>query len=222
MVNSDAAKTVSFSRGKRIAILLAVVIVGVVAYGVHSFRNETGSFSANDKRDLPAEKASGRLWATPLELAGVPNYHKVSDGLYRGAQPTSEGMANLKESGIKTIVNLRKFHSDRDEMGEWTPGYEHIKMAAWHAEREDIVRFLKIVNDPDQQPVFVHCLHGADRTGTMCAIYRVVMEGWSKEDALKEMTRGGFNFHETWKNLMEFVDQLDVEAIKKEVADSAH
>ena len=30
-------------------------------------------------------------WAVPVTLAGVPNLHKVADGLYRSAQPTAEG-----------------------------------------------------------------------------------------------------------------------------------
>ena len=71
-------------------------------------------------------------WAEPLELTGVPNLHKVSDALYRSAQPTAEGMRNLKELGVKTIINLRSFHSDRGEIGETGLGYEHIYMKAWH------------------------------------------------------------------------------------------
>ena len=115
---------------------------------------------------VASEPANNRpaSWAQPMELDGVPNLHKVSDDLYRSAQPTSEGMKNLKKMGIKTIVNLRSFHSDRDKIGETDLAYEHIHMKAWHPEKEEVIGFLKIVTNPERTPVLVHCLHGADRT----------------------------------------------------------
>jgi len=155
-------------------------------------------------------------WAHPLKLDGVPNLHKVSDNLYRSAQPTAQGMKNLKQMGIETIVNLRSFHSDRDEIGNTGLGYEHINMKAWHPERKEVVRFLQIVTNAKRTPVLVHCLYGADRTGTMCALYRIAVQGWTKEEAIREMTEGGFNFHAVFDNLSEWIEKLDVESIKKD------
>ena len=154
-------------------------------------------------------------WAVPMQREGVPNLHKVSDALYRSAQPSAEGMRNLKAVGIETIVNLRSFHSDRDEMGDTGLAFEHITMKAWHAEEEDAVKFLQIVTNPKRCPVLVHCQHGADRTGTMCALYRVAVQGWTKEEALREMVQGGFGFHGIWENLIRWIDGLDIERIKK-------
>jgi protein tyrosine phosphatase (PTP) superfamily phosphohydrolase (DUF442 family) len=155
-------------------------------------------------------------WAQSITVDGVPNLHQVSTNLYRSAQPTAQGIYNLKQIGIKTIVNLRSFHSDRDEIGSIDIGYEHIYMKAWHPEQEEIIRFLKIVTNPNQSPVLVHCQHGADRTGTMCALYRIVVQDWSKEEAIREMTEGGFGFHEIWKNLPVWINELDILAIKEE------
>ena len=154
-------------------------------------------------------------WAKPMQVKGAPNLHKVSDTLYRSAQPSAEGIANLKAMGIKTIVNLRSFHSDHDEIGNTGLAYEHIYMKAWHPEEEDAVRFLQIVTNPKRTLVLVHCQHGADRTGTMCALYRIAVQGWTKEEAIREMTQGGFGFHEIWKNLPNWFEDLDIEAIKK-------
>jgi protein tyrosine/serine phosphatase len=154
-------------------------------------------------------------WAKPMQVKGTPNLHKVSDMLYRSAQPSAEGMTNLKALGIETIVNLCSFHSDRDEIGNTGLAYEHIYMKAWHPEEEDAVRFLQIVTNPKRTPVLVHCQHGADRTGIMCALYRVAVQSWEKEEALREMTQGGFGFHEIWKNLPGWFEDLDIEAIKK-------
>ena len=142
--------------------------------------------------------------------------HKVSAALYRSAQPTAAGMKNLERMGIEKIINLRSFHSDRDEIARTGLGCEHIHMKAWHPEREEAVRFLRIVRDPGRTPVLVHCQHGADRTGAMCALYRVAVQGWTKEEAIREMTEGGFGFHSIWGNLPEWIERLDIEAIKKE------
>ncbi len=155
-------------------------------------------------------------WAQPLERPGCPNLHKVSGVLYRGAQPTAGGMKQLEKLGVKTVVNLRSFGSDRDEMKAAGVkfDYEHITMKAWHAEDQEVVRFLKIVADESRTPVFVHCKHGADRTGTMCAIYRIAVQGWSKEEALREL-RGGYGYHGVWQNLLRYVQGLDVAGIKR-------
>lgn len=155
-------------------------------------------------------------WAEKIERSGLPNFFKVSDILYRGAQPTGEGMDELKKIGIKTIINLRSFHSDRDEMGDIGFQYEHIYMKAWHPEDKEVVRFLRIVSDEAKTPAFVHCMHGADRTGTMCAIYRMAFEEWSTQEALDEMINGPFGFHSMWENLKEYLVDLDIEGLKKE------
>jgi protein tyrosine phosphatase (PTP) superfamily phosphohydrolase (DUF442 family) len=157
-----------------------------------------------------------KMWAHPLKVEGVPNLYQVSDTLYRSAQPTAEGMRNLKKMGIETVINLRSFHSDRDEIGSTGLGYEHIYMKAWHPERKEIVRFLQLVTNSKRTPVLVHCEHGADRTGTMCAFYRVAVEGWTKEDALREMTEGGYGFHKVWQNLPKWIADIDLNSIKQE------
>ena len=155
-------------------------------------------------------------WAQPIKLEGVPNLHKVSDNLYRSAQPTAQGMKNLKELGIETVINLRSFHSDRDEIGSTGLGYEHIYMKAWHPEQKEAVRFLQLVTNPKCTPVLVQCHYGADRTGTMCALYRIAVQGWTKEESIREMTEGDFGFHEVWENLPKWIQEIDIESIKKD------
>lgn len=168
---------------------------------------------------LASERRPSRpsSWAQPIERSGVPNLHKLTDNLYRSAQPTEQGMKNLRQMGIVTIINLRSFSSDRDEIGETDLSYEHIYMKAWHPERKEVVRFLQLVTNEKMNPVLVHCKHGADRTGTMCALYRVVVQGWTKEEAIQEMVDGGYGFHEIWANLPRWIEQLDIESIRKEI-----
>ena len=206
----DKAKS---ARLRYLAVLPAILIVLAGVYLVSKYGLPFGSQFGNYQRQsetIPAQKK----WAERIELPGLPNFHKVSDDLYRGAQPTAEGMKQLKKLGIKTVVNLRSLHSDRDEIKGTALSYEHINMTTWNTEDKDVVRFLQIVTDSNCTPVFVHCQHGADRTGTMCAIYRIIIQGWSKNEAVDEMTKGGFGYHSIWQNLPDNIRKLDVEEIK--------
>ena len=124
-------------------------------------------------------------------------------------------MAELKAMGIKTVVNLRAFHSDDGKISGTDLTQERVKMEPWDANNEDVIRFLKIVADTNNLPVFVHCERGADRTGTMCAMYRIVICGWTKSEAIAEMKNGGFKFSPIWKNLVVFIEIADVADIKR-------
>ena len=170
-------------------------------------------FQADKPENITTERPS--IWAKPISKSGLPNFHQVPEVLYRSAQPSAEGMQAAKDMGINTVINLRSFHSDRDEIGDTGLAYEHIYMKAWNPEDKEIVRFLQIVTDPKRQPVLVHCQHGADRTGTVCALYRIIMQGWSKEEAIEEMTTGGYGYHPLWTNLPLYIRNLDIEAIRE-------
>jgi tyrosine-protein phosphatase SIW14 len=204
-------------RGRYTVFLLAgAIAVCAALYFVQTYGQEMLSLFASNERDSKAAATAERKWAQRLEVPGVRNLHKVSEELYRGAQPSSEGMRQLKRLGIKTVVNLRSFHSDREEIGETGLSYEHIHMKTWHPEEKEVVRFLKIVSDPNRAPAFVHCQRGADRTGTMCAIYRIAVQGWGREEAIEEMTKGGFGFYSGWQNLINYIRELDIEEIKSQ------
>jgi protein tyrosine phosphatase (PTP) superfamily phosphohydrolase (DUF442 family) len=162
------------------------------------------------------ERPVTRTLASPRnDVAGASNLAQVSPILWRSAQPTAEGFKSLKALGIRTVVNLRNVASDRNELQGLGLRYVHIHFATWHAEDKDIVAFLKILSDPVNHPVLVHCQLGADRTGTMVAVYRVIMEGWTMEEAMQELPR--FGFHSIWTNLKDYLQKLDAAAIRKQV-----
>ncbi len=170
-------------------------------------------------RSVAQDELHREAWARPIAMPGVPNAHQIHDDLYRSGQPTSEGMEQLAAMGITTIINLRSFHSDRDEIGSTGLAYEHIYMKAWHPEEKEVVRFLQIVTDPRRLPALVHCQHGSDRTGTMVALYRIVVEGWTKQQAIQEMVEGDYGFHEVWVNLPRWIESLDVDSIRQQVGE---
>jgi protein tyrosine/serine phosphatase len=144
------------------------------------------------------------------------NCHKVDDRLYRGAQPTAAQLKTLKAMGIKTVVNLREGEViDQSVCDELGLNYVAIPMSAFDARQEHVVRFLKVMSDPANHPVFVHCRHGADRTGMMCAIYRVVFHGWEKDEAILEFTEGGYRFNSILQNLVRMVRAADANRLRE-------
>lgn len=162
----------------------------------------------------PTASSPGRPWAARLDRPGLHNLHRVSDYLYRGAQPTAEGMRQLKAMGVRTVVNLRAGHSDAGLLGATGLGYEHLPVDLQRLDRALIVRFLRIATDERRTPVFIHCQVGAHRTGVMCAIYRAAVQGWSTDEAIREMTDGGFGFR-GGRRVIACVEQLDVQAIRR-------
>lgn len=175
----------------------------------------------------PNRSAKPSRWAIPVSATpGLPNLHRVNATLYRSAQPTRDGFAFLSrrphlwndDPPIKTVLSLRSAHDDALLVpADFPLRLEQIRFNTQHPENEDVVKFLRIVTTPSLQPVLVHCKHGSDRTGTMIAVYRVIVEGWSKDEALREMTEGGFGFHPVWQNLIRYIMKLDVNEIKAEV-----
>jgi tyrosine-protein phosphatase SIW14 len=161
-----------------------------------------------------------RVLLTPRDdIPGVKNFAKVSEVLFRGEQPTAEGFAELKKMGVKTIVNLRSFHSDRDELTGTGLQYVHLYCKAWHAEDEDVARFLKLLKDPKNLPVFVHCQHGADRTGMMVASYRIVEQGWNPDDAARETHN--FGFHKIFSEIQNYLKHFNATEMIKTVDGTA-
>lgn len=128
--------------------LVFVVAVALVGAGVAGYF----LWPASHTGPAVGPAADKRAWAEPVEKTGLENFHRVSRDLYRGAQPTREGMRQLAAMGIKTVVNLRSVHSDTDEIGDLPLGREHIPTTLWRVTEDDVVRFLRIATDPARLP----------------------------------------------------------------------
>ena len=124
-------------------------------------------------------------------------------------------MLQLKAMGVKTVLSLRGMHDDEDLVEGTSLAKMRIRFHTWHPEEEDMLRFLKVITDPDRQPVFVHCRRGIDRTGTMVAIYRMCVQGWPKAEAIREMTKGSFGYDDKFPNLVDYLRNLDVDKLKQ-------
>lgn len=145
----------------------------------------------------------------------LDNFHKVSDKLYRGAKQNAEGYKKLKEMGIKTVVNLRTSNKEEKIVKEAGLNYVFIPTKTSKLGDDTIEKFLAVVSDKNNWPVFVHCYHGSDRTGAAVASYRIVFENYTPEEAHKEMTTGNYGFHSMWKNIEKYIKGLNKEKIEK-------
>jgi protein tyrosine/serine phosphatase len=170
----------------------------------------------------PAAVSRSVHWAEPIVLDGVPNLHRISPTLYRSEQPTALGMQNLEKLGIRTVINLRYFNDDEDEVKGTSLRTERTKILTWRIGDKHVVEVMSMLKQSENGPFLIHCQHGADRTGLMTAMYRVLEQGWAPDDALKELTDGGFGYHSMWKNIIRYVKSADVEKLKAAVADAAN
>lgn len=187
-------------RKKRVLLCLTLGVLSVAG---------TGPSGAAENSIAPRPSA----WATPTNRPGLSNLFKVSTVLYRGAQPEAEGFKQLEAMGVKTVINLRDFHDDSKLLAGTSLRYVHIPINTLTLDTNEVVRFMNAVTDTNNWPVFVHCKLGADRTGTMVAIYRILVEGWSKQDAIREMRDGGFGHNTLYKNLIGLIEKTDTAAL---------
>lgn len=147
---------------------------------------------------------------TGATIAGIKNLHVVHPFLLRGAQPqTPDAVRSLQRAGIHTIIDLRIMpkHVKQERQLAQSLGmrYINLPMSGDPPTNRQVDAFLSTVADPAARPVFVHCEHGADRTGTLVGIYRERVEGWKFQPTYAEMLHYGFNPH--WTKLTQTVKQ---------------
>lgn len=161
-----------------------------------------------------AKRRDLRLWLTALTamlvLTGVAvsvtqnkaatgvleNFGRVNENYYRGSQPNAEEFAGLKTLGIKTVIDLRKDSKVEAPTRVRGLGMQYFNIplkASQPATNEQTDYFLKLVNDPMNWPVYVHCKGGRHRTGALTAIYRITHDGWTADRAYEEMKKYDFN-----------------------------
>jgi tyrosine-protein phosphatase SIW14 len=156
----------------------------------------------------PTATTTQRPFAQRLPgIPGVENFARVNPTLYRGGQPTEEGLKQLKAMGIKTVIDFRSHHSTRKqvEAAGMTPVEIPLKADLGSVPPDDdaLKKFFEVVLDPARQPVYIHCAFGKDRTGTMAAVYRLEVDGWTPDEALQEME--AFGYHNIYRDLIAFV-----------------
>jgi len=144
----------------------------------------------------PSDSASEHKIARKLPLDGVGNFGEVTPTLYRGAQPSRDGFANLMKMGIEVVVDLREGEraDERDAVTKLGMQYVAIPWQCGHPDNETTARFLTLLRENPDKRIFVHCYYGTDRTGMMIAALRMTKQNWTAAEAKKEMQAYGFSF----------------------------
>ena len=133
--------------------------------------------------------------ARRITVVGVSNFGEVTPHLFRGGQPKGAGYEHLKQMGIDIVVDLRLSGDGNEKKDVNRAGMKFVPLR-WHCmypHDEVFARFLKFLHDNRGKKIFVHCRYGDDRTGMMIAAYRMAEEGWTPEEARKEMEKFGFH-----------------------------
>ena len=134
-----------------------------------------------------------------IDKGGLPNFYKLNDKLYRGAQPNEAGIRELARLGIRTVIDLRAddalAHKEETQVRAAGMRFISIPLSNWFSPRNDqIDQILAELDFAADQPIFIHCNRGADRTGTVIAVYRMTHEHWSDTRAINEAK----SFHMGW------------------------
>jgi protein-tyrosine phosphatase len=174
--------------------------------------------SATQAQDPPAAGVAATTPATgaPALLShgvqGIKNFGQVTPRLYRGAQPADKGYELLEKMGVDIIVDFRN-EKDLIERERQAVETRHIRFISipWSAfhdpTTEQVRQFFQILRENPEKRIFVHCEVGADRTGTMVALYRIATQGWAVDDAVREMK--AYHYHRFWFSHLEgFVQEF--------------
>ena len=140
---------------------------------------------------------------TIVNKRDLPNFGKVNETVYRGGQPDEKGFAELSKLGVKTVINLRGDDDKAKREENWATKngmkFINVSLGNWLKPKdEDIEKVVALLNQAENQPVFIHCKRGSDRTGTVIAVYRMMHDNWTAEQAIDEAKSFGFGWWQIW------------------------
>lgn len=150
-------------------------------------------------------------------LPDIKNLHKVDQGVYRCSQPNKEQFLELEKIGFKEILNLRRYHSDNKDAVDTQLVLHHIKIRAEAVNEKHLLKALSIIKKR-KGAILIHCHHGSDRTGAVVAMYRIVFQGWTKQQAIEEMKNGGYGFHGIYQNIPKLIEKIDIDSFKEKLS----
>lgn len=118
-------------------------------------------------------------------------FSQVAPGIFRGGKPSEEDLLILHDLwGIKRVISL-----DLDAGMEIAPEVEKLRMEQIIFPIHHETDLEKLDNAIPElfsvQPMYLHCVHGRDRTGLAVALFRI-QQGWDPRSALHEAFT--FNF----------------------------
>lgn len=167
----------------------------------------------NSQVPEPAAMLSRQAWAVSLDPGF--NLYRMTPSLFRSALPDARDLPHLQRLGVRTVVSFIK-EDDAEWLGDAQVHRVSIPLHADRVDDVDVLRVLRVLRRAEAQgPVLMHCKHGRDRTGLMAAMYRTVVQGWSRADALAEMKAGGFGDARQMDDAIAYVEGADIDALRQ-------
>lgn len=170
--------------------------------------------AASAESEKNSEEDPKRQWAKPIECKGVPNLARVTPLLYRGGEPDEQGVRKLHEMGIRTIVSLRLTSPNEEAYEKLGMKFVRVRTNALMPTDVAAARFLETVTREGDGPFFVNCWLGVDRTALMCAVYRVAIQGWTREQAIEEMTGSEVGYNSLFNGQEKWLRNADIDQIR--------
>ena len=152
------------------------------------------SLAAPAMAKTPVAPTASQAMAVPANIR-IDNFGRVSGAYFRGAQPQGRDFADLAGLGVKMVIDLAREGDINERANAERQGMKFVRipMTTDVQPSQDVVnQFLTLVNDPANQPVYVHCMGGRHRTGVMTAAYRMTQMGWTADQAFSEMKQYKF------------------------------
>jgi protein tyrosine/serine phosphatase len=187
-----------------LALVLAIVLISPGRLAAAATTQALGAAPTENPASVVTLPSGARVSERIFGLAGLSNVGRVAPGVYRGDQPLPEGYRTLRAMGIRTVVNLRTRHGEKAAVE--SAGMRSIEIPISTTSTIDpkaVKRALSAITDPANQPLFLHCAQGRDRTGVVVAVYRMEIDGWKSVEAEAEMQT--FGFHDAWVQMKSFV-----------------
>lgn len=144
-------------------------------------------------------------YAARERVGGVTNFGRVTESFFRGGKVTPKGLENLHAMGVRTVVDLAGKNGERSICSRLGMTYYSFPMDADERPNDaSVERILRILRDA-KDPVYVHCSAGKHRAGTITALYRIRVQGWSPDQAWREQQSYGFGSANEHRTIYEYV-----------------
>ena len=121
---------------------------------------------------------------------------------------------------VRQDVWVAWFNNDQKEAHGTSLRTERVKILTWNVDDKHVIDVMRMLKQTENGPFLIHCQHGADRTGLMSAMYRILEQGWTVDDALTELTAGGYGYHSIWTNILRYVRSADVDRLRAAIGAS--
>ena len=164
--------------------------------------------------DSGSKVVRSERWAMPVKHDA--NLYRIDDKLYRSEQPVAEDGEAIVKLGIQSVINLRFFDRNDDvHLKAYGLTLLNRPLLSWSIKPKEIAEILYLIEKQQQNgAVLIHCYHGADRTGLIAGMYRIIYQGWSVEEAKAEMQHGPYGYHSIWKNIANLFTEEKVKQVK--------